>query len=375
MKLTTSDKQLRKPLVWLEIDTKELLQNIKSWRNLVGATRMMAVVKANAYGLGAAESASYVEEYADAFGAVGIAEALKLREAGITKPIVNLGIYSPDDAVALIDSNITPTIFTDSSFRDFESKARQKRTTADAWIKIDTGLCRLGIPYQDGVQFIRNISRSSWVKIEAVYSTLTEDPKFDSEQLNRFIGLREECEKLGISVPIWSIASSAAICVSKDFTLDMVRVGLPMFGYYPSQEARDAKSIALEPVVSFKTRVACVKELEKDESACYRRAFVARERTRIAVLLPGYSYGLESRLASGGCVLINGERFPIVGITATNCFVDIGMNKNIQAGDEAVLFGKQGNSEILLEEVCRVVNQMPYEFLSRIPEKVTRVYV
>ena len=130
------------------------------------------------------------------------------------------------------------------------------------------------------------------------------------------------------------------------------------------------------PAISFKTRVACIKELEKGESIFYRRKFIAKRKTRIAILLAGYSYGLDSELANGGNILIGGQKYPLVGgVTMTNCFVDIGINKNIKTGDEVIIFGKQGKEEIKLEEICAIIKQNEYVFLSRIPEKVERVYL
>lgn len=375
MKLVASESQLKKPFVWLEIDTKKIQQNITSMRSLAPGKQVMAVLKANAYGLGAAGIANNIENYVDMFGVVGVSEGLALRAAGVTKPVINLGVYSPDDAEALIDTRISPSIFTEAAYRDFDMRTANKKTVADVWIKVDTGLGRLGIGYDDACSYIQKVAQSSSLNIRGIYSTLTEDQEFDKVQLDRFLTLKQECERNNVNIPIWSIASSNAAFLLPDSILDMVRIGISIFGYYPSQEAKDTQKVTLKPAVAYKTRIACIKELEKAESIFYRRKYVAKQKTRIAVLLPGYSYGLDPRLAQGGNVLIKGKKYPLVGgISATNCFADIGMNENIQASDEVVLFGTQEDAKITLDEVCNLLNQNPYEVLSRIPEKVTRLY-
>jgi len=217
-------------------------------------------------------------------------------------------------------------------------------------------------------------------RIEGVLSTLTEDKKFDKVQLRRFLSVKEKCKKLNIPIPLWSIASSEAAFLFPESSLDMVRVGISLLGFYPSKKAKKSRKIDLLPAVSFKTRIACIKELEGGESVSYRRKFKAKSKTRFAVLLAGYSYGLDPQLAQrGGKVLIGGEHYPLVGgVAATNCFVNIGSNKTIKAGDEVVIFGKQKKKEITLEKICDLLKQIKqneYQFLSRIPEKVERLYL
>lgn len=364
MKLINSEQLIKKPLVWLEIDTQKLGRNVAAMRSLAPGQKIMAVLKANAYGMGAADIAKAIADQVDMFGVVGVAEACTLRNTGVTKPIVNLGMYSPDDAETLIEQNISPSIFTENAFRDFETQVKNKNTAAEIWVKIDTGLGRLGVWHTDALPLVSLIAQSKNVIIGGIYSTLTEDKQFDQEQLNRFLRLKQKCEENDIKIPVWSIASSSAVFLLSESYMDMIRIGISIFGFFPSLEAEATKKIILEPVVMYKTKVACVKELEAGESIFYRRKFMAQEKTRIAVLLPGYSYGLDPRLINSGSVLIKEKKYPFIGgISATNCFADIGLNNDIQSGDEVI---------ILLDEQ---LNQNPYEVLSRIPEKVMRLYV
>ena len=376
MQLVQSEGTMKKPFVWLEIEKEKLLKNVIQIKRFVQPSTMMAIVKANAYGVGSLGVAMTIEKEVDAFGVVGCKEALTLRVGGITKPIINLGMYSSDDADSLIRKNIQPTIFTYSAFQDFERAVKKRKTMQNVWIKVDTGLNRLGVPFQEALRFIRSVAQSKTLRIEGVFSALTEDKQFDAIQLQRFLTIKEECQRLKIAISRWSIASSDAALLFPEARLDMVRIGISLLGFYPSKDAKALRPVDLAPAVTFKTKIACVKELEAVESVFYRRTFIAKRKTRIAVLLPGYSYGLDSKLVRGGKVLIRGGKYPFVGgIGATNCFVDIGNNKNIRAGDEVVLFGKQKNEEIQLEELCALLKQNEYEFLSRIPEKVDRLFV
>ncbi len=376
MKIINSEIKIKKPLVWLEINKANLLKNVAQMKRITKESRIMAVLKANAYGLGVLGVASTLQKQVDAFSVVGMKEAITLRESGITKPIINLGIYSFEDGEKLAKNKINPTIFTYTMLRNFEGVSKKLGMKSGVWIKIDTGLGRLGLPYQDALKFIRSVSRSKNIKIEGVLSSFTEDKKFDKIQLKRFLAIKESCQKEKIKIPVWSIASSEATFLFPESNLDMVRLGISLLGFYPSFETRLKRTINLSPALSFKTKVACIKELGKGESIFYRGKFIAKEKTRIAVLLPGYSYGLDSRLVNGGKVIIGGKKYPLIGgITMTNCFADIGSNKTIKAGDEVVILGKQKGEEIKLEEICTLIKQGEYEFLSRIPEKVDRVYV
>jgi alanine racemase len=236
-------------------------------------------------------------------------------------------------------------------------------------------LNRMGIPYGQAYELIEYIGTLKNLRIIGALSALTEDAVFDREQLQRFLSLQKQCVSNNIIIPNWSIASSEALFLFPESYLGMARIGMAMYGYYPSQEAQQMSKMTLTPAAALKTRVACIKELNKGESVFYRRSFIAKRKTRIAVLLAGYSYGIDTRLVNGGEVLIRGKKFPLVGgISATNSFVDLGQNSDIQTNDEVVFFGKQGNQEIKLEDVCKITNQSEYEFLSRIPERVERIY-
>lgn len=374
MELVNSKKLITKPLVWLEINRERLLYNVTQMKNLVGNAPIMAVVKANAYGIGAVEVATVVEPTVDSFGVVGIADAMALRNAGIKKPIVNLGIYNPADAEELMNNDIRSTVFTFSAVEDMEQVAQKLNKKPFVWVKVDTGLTRLGTSANEAVSLIQAIEKSNSIQLEGVYSTLTEDLELDRTQLQLFTAVQNKCAAAGITVPFWSIGSSQDAFMRNSAMNGLVRLGISLLGYYPSAEAEQSNAVTLRPVATYKSKIACVKQLQKGESVFYKRTYVAKQQTRIAVLLAGYSYGLDSRMVTGGEVLINGKRFPLVGgISATNSFVDIGNDTTIEANDEAVFFGNQGEEEISVSIWCSLLHQSEYEFLSGIPPRVARL--
>lgn len=367
MKLVNSEIKIKKPLVWLEVNKKNLISNLNQIKRLSSPAKIMAVVKANAYGLGAVGVARIIQKKADFFGVVGVKEAILLKKSGIIRPVVNLGIFSVDDSSDLVRLEIRPTIFTYVAARDLSVSATKLGKKVFLWIKIDTGLGRLGVPYSETSDLIKKISQTQSLEIEGIISTLTEDPDFDRIQLRSLLELKEKLLESNLKIPNWSLASSQALFLLPEARLDVVRTGLSIYGFYPSSAALKRAPIRLKKAIKFKTRIGCIKELEKGETAGYRRRFSAKRKTRIAVLLAGYSYGLDSRLANGGRVKIGRQTYPFIGqITMTNSFVSIGQNRNIKAGNEV---------EIEIPEACRILNQSEYEFLSRIPEKVERIYV
>lgn len=374
MKLVNSEKQLNRPLVWLEISKKNLIYNTTEIKKKLGSAKLMAVVKCNAYGLGSSIMAKTIEQVVDCFGVVGTQEAVDLRKSGICKPIINLGVYGSGDAQTLLDQSIIPTVFTYVAVKEINRVARIRSRLAEVYLKVDTGLNRLGIPVSEVQAFLSYCRKLENLKVIGVLSTFTEDPLFDQEQFVEFKSLKEKCGLLRI--PTWSIASSESFFLLPNSEMDMVRIGIALFGYYPSEGARRIEKLELTPVSSFKTRVICVKELMKNESLFYRRKYRASGKTRIAVLPIGYSYGLPTNLVNGGEVLIRGIKFPLVGgVSATNAYVDIGNNVDVEANDEVVIFGRQNGKQINLEKVCALTQKSEYEFLSCIPPKVDRVYV
>ena len=349
---------------WLDISLENIGWNLDRIRNLVKNLPVMAVIKANGYGHGVVEMGKYLEKRNTRFLAVGkFQEAFDLRENGVKTPVLNFGSFSGEEAEELVKNNISQSVYTDDYIMLAES-ARRLDTTAKVHIKVDTGLGRIGVHYRDALQFIEKVAETRGITIEGIFTPFTEDDEYDREQLKRFLEVCESAAGKGIPVGIRHAASSAGILSFPDGYLDMVRPGIMIYGEYPSLKEYEARKVDLRPAMSLKTRVMYVKTLRPGESISYHRNYVAEKETKVATLSIGYSDGYPYQVAGKADALIHGRRWKSIAlITSNHMTVDITGAENIKVGDEAVLFGKQGNGEISAEEVAAWADTSVYKIL------------
>lgn len=341
----TSSRQIRMgPDPWLELDSGALHHNLAAIREQVGDRPVMAVIKGNGYGHGLLEIGRMLQEEGIQHLAVAkVSEALALRNAGIEGTILNFGPFASGEVAEIVRGRITQTVFTDQ-VRELAEEALKSGITAQVHVNIDTGLGRVGVGYREALDYLRMISSTGGIRVEGVFTAFTEEPEFDRVQLNRFLEICESARREGIGVGVRHAASSAALMDFPEAFLDMIRPGIAVYGHYPSSTAWKERSIDLDPVLSLKTRVVYVKKLAAGDSLSYHRAFVAQQPTRVATLPIGYSDGYPWAVAGKADVLIRGRRFPIIAIvTANHVLVDIGEDRQVSIGDEAVLVGRQGS--------------------------------
>ena len=349
---------------WLEIDLKNMGWNLNQIRKKVNNRPVMAVIKANAYGHGLVKVGKYLESQSVAFLAVGkFQEALSLRENEVKTPILNFGSFSNHEAEEMIRNNISQSIYTDD-FKLLSAAARKQNKTAKVHIKMDTGLGRIGVPYYKALHFIEKVAVSDGIKIEGIFTPLTEDEEFDKAQLQRFLEVCESAKKKGIPLGLRHMASSAGVISSPETYLDMVRPGIAIYGQYPSTREYKARNIDLRPVMTLKTRVMYVKTLRPGDSVSYHKAFLAIEDTPVATLSIGYSDGYPNQAAGKAEVLLHGKRWPSVAlVTSNHMTINISGSKDIKIGDEVVLFGKQGDNKIAAEELAAWAGTSVYKIL------------
>ncbi len=349
---------------WLEIDLKNMGWNLNKIRKKVNNRPVMAVIKANAYGHGLVEIGKFLESQNIDFLAVGkFQEALSLRENGVKAPVLNFCSYSKHEAAEMVRNNISQSIYRDD-FKLLNDAARQQNKIAKVHIKVDTGLGRIGIPYYKALQFIEKVAASDGIKIEGIFTPLTEDEEFDKAQLQRFLEVCESAKKKGITLGLRHIASSAGVISSPVAYLDMVRPGIAIYGQYPSTREYEARRIDLRPVMTLKTRIMYVKTLRPGDSVSYHKAFLAKEDTPVATLSIGYSDGYPNQAAGKAEVLLHGKRWPSVAlVTSNHMSINIQGSKNIKIGDEVVLFGKQGANKIAVEELAAWAETSVYKIL------------
>ena len=320
---------------WIELDTENLGWNLARLRKRVNVP-VMAVIKANGYGHGLLEVAVFLERNNIDHLMVGkLQEACELRDSGISCPILNFGPFDGKDAETIVQSHISQTVFT-KDVESLNSSALKLQTETKVHIHVDTGLGRAGVPYYEALHYIEEVFSLKAITIEGIFTTLTEDPDFDRKQIKRFLSLCQQAEKKGISLGRKHAASSSGIMTLPMSYLDMVRPGITLYGYYPSQETQKEDSLSLK----LKSRVYAVKTLRPGDSVSYHRAYTAKKREKIALIPVGYSDGYPSHTVNKASVLIRGKKFPLIGaITANHMEALLSDDAQVSAGDEVVLIG------------------------------------
>jgi alanine racemase len=351
------------PSLWIDLNLAFMEWNLSQLRHLLKAP-IMAVIKANAYGHGLTEVGWYLETKGiDSLMVGNFQEAVQLRETGISCSIHHFGPISSVDPNWMVDKDVSQSVFTDEiSVLNASALRLAKKTRVH--IHIDTGMGRMGIPYYQAHPYIEKAAALPGIKIAGISTTLTEDPDFDLIQLQRLLEICDTWEKKGVSLGLRHAASSAASLDMPAAHLDMIRPGIILYGYYPSEKAQAEKKINLKPVLELKCRVAAVKELRPGDSVSYHRAYVAPNRQSIAVLPIGYTDGYPTTAVDRGGVLIGGEFHPLIaGITANHMQVLLSKGVQVKVGDEAVLIGRQGKSEISALDIARWTGQSVYKIL------------
>ncbi len=366
---------------WVEIDLDALKCNFDAVREMLPENiKILAVVKANAYGHGAVGVAKFLEDKADYLAVAATDEALELRKNGINCPILILGHIPYGEYDNIVKYNITPTI---SDFYEAEllSKAAEKAgVTAPLHIAVDTGMNRIGFKCDDAaVEEIKKIKTLSGIEIEGVFSHFAAadmlDKAYTKMQAERFDGFVCKLEKEGVNAPIKHLYNSAAIAdLEKKY--DMVRQGIILYGLSPSDEVEFKNIKTPKPVMSMKTRVVQVKTLPAGESISYGCTYTTERETRVATLCAGYADGVTRVLSNDGEVLIKGKRAKIIGRVCMDQFmVDVTHIPEVEAGDTATIFGTDGNESISVDEIARKANTINYEIICNINSRVTRVYM
>ena len=361
---------------WLELSRSALRHNLAGVRRLVGGAQAMAVVKADAYGAGAAGMARVLQdEGVTRFAVATVAEGVALREAGINGDILCLTYFDPSDGEAIRRHGLTLTVFSDESLSILNNIARKTATRLRVWVKVDTGLGRLGVPVDQAAAFIDRIAQQSSLDVVGVYSTLSENHAHDRRQLARLLALREALP--GGSDALWSLASSHGILTLAGACLDVVRPGVMLLGFPPSEPERmDADRVSqadTRSVVTWKTRIAGVKVAAAGEQVGYGDQPALVADTRVASVMTGWSDGYNGSPDAGSWVLIGGERCPVIALSANTTLVNVTKVPSASADDEVVLVGRQGDEEIGVEELARAGSGV-YRMLAGIPARVPRIW-
>ena len=366
-------------LAWVEISSESLKDNLKIIKNKVGPeVKIMAVVKANAYGFGAVGVAKIAqEEKVDYFGVSSFYEARELRNNGIKLPILILGYTPAENYEDMVNFDITATVKNLDVAKALVTAARRKEKIAKVWIKVDTGMHRLGLEPDQVLYFVKKLQDLPNLQIEGIFTHFADadgDIEFSKVQLERFKKVINELEKEGVNIPIKSASASAGIFSLPESHFNMVRPGLAMLGL--NRNSKSVFSSELKRVLTFKTEVVQIHELQVGETVGYGRAFKVTRPSRIATLAVGYGDGFRRAPHNWGEVLIKGYRASLAGrVSMDQSAVDItDIPQDIRAGEEVTLIGKSGKEEITVEEVADKLQTSPYEVVVNLSSRVTRFY-
>ena len=366
----------------VEIDLLKIQDNAKSIKEYCNR-KLIAVVKADAYGHGAIQVADVLHNITEMFAVATVEEGIELRQAGIRNPILVLFSTLPDTVDEIISYELTPTIDNwDLATRLNEAVLGRNSLLqfvpiekANIHLDINTGMNRSGIPHLETKDFIEKLQTLNRLELEGITTHLAtaeeNDQTFVNLQLQRFVSSIEDVEKLDTGIPFFHVANSEATLSIPDSHFDAVRPGLALYGIYPS----NSYFVDLQPALRWKTHVNWVNMIDSGEGISYGLTHKVTQPTRIAGIQVGYGDGYPRSLSNKGEVLIGGTRRPILGrICMDITVVGLETTDNIEIGDEVILIGKQGDEEITVDEIAEKAETIPYEILTQIGKRVKRIY-
>ncbi|MGE5554630.1 MAG: alanine racemase [Betaproteobacteria bacterium] len=365
--------------VWAEINLDNLAHNVREIRRRIGPrAQIMAVVKANAYGHGAGPVAKVaLENGANWLGVALVEEAYQLRREGIEAPIHVLGMPSPGQAEAVVAGGFSCAVCAREVAEALSAAAVRLGRPALVQLKIDTGMGRLGLLPAEVPEFRRYLESLPGIEVIGAFTHFASadevDKAFTRQQFALFQETLSSCE--GPPLTLAHAANSAAVIDLPELAGPLVRPGIMLYGLYPSAEV-SRTAVDLRPVMSLKARVAYVKRLPAGASVSYGRTYVTREPETVALLPLGYADGLNRLLSNRGEVLLGGRRVPLRGrVCMDQCVVGVPDDLEVRLGDEAVIFGRQGDEEITVDEVAERIGTINYEVVCAVGGRVPRVYV
>jgi len=366
---------------WVEVDLNALSHNVREIKRLISSeTDLMAVVKADAYGHGAVSVAQTVlKTGASWLGVATIPEGIELRQAGITAPIVVLGAtYTPDQICAIAQWQLQPTVCTPQQALVFSEILSDTDWVVPVHIKLDTGMSRLGAPWQQAAEFVKLIQGLPNLTIASIYSHLATADSLDQtvmrQQQARFQQAIRTIAQIQPKMPRLHFANSAATLTDPGLHYDMVRVGLGLYGLYPAPHLRHTCN--LKPLMQIKARVTQVKTIEAGTGVSYGYRFIADRPLRIAVIGIGYADGVPRLLSNQMQVLIRGQQVRQLGaITMDQMMIDVSTVPNVQAGEVVTLLGSDGDYEITADDWANAIGTISWEILCGFKHRLPRVTV
>lgn len=360
---------------WAEVNLGAVKHNLLQIKRIIHpTTKIMAVVKADAYGHGVVRiSQTLVENKVDYLAVAGWSEAKELRDANIKSKILILG-YTPGDFIYdVADNFITQTIYNFDILQKYIKKLKNKKLKIH--LKIDTGMNRLGISPQNAIDIIKNILKMKNIELEGIFthfSSADSDRKYTMYQFLKFKNIIHQLNYEKIEIPLLHCCNSAATIKFPSMHLNMVRPGIAIYGMLPFA----TKTINVIPVMSLKSKIISVKEVGKGEKISYNGTFITQRKSKIATVPIGYADGYSRRLSNWGEVLIRGKKVKVVGNVCMDfIMVDVTNIKDVNIGDEIILMGTSRNQKITADDIAKKIGTINYEITCLVEKRVPRVYI
>lgn len=364
---------------WAEIDLDAIRSNMSAFRENVPQTAMLcAVVKTDGYGLGAVPTAKAVEDMVWGYAVATADEGCNLRAHGIKKPILVLGYVHPDTFPDMIAHELRYACYQQEMLEQLRQTAARMQKTAYIHVKTDTGMSRIGLRPEEAAAFLQQIQGDPYICAEGLFTHLATADMIENqpamEQQRRFAELMQELKEKNLCPPLCHCANSAAAIWMTDAPTQMFRVGISLYGYYPSDEV-PTELVSLKPAMQLKSEIAHVKTVPAGTAVGYGGTYLTDRETVIATVPIGYGDGYSRALSNKGSMLVHGKRVPIIGrVCMDQTMLDVTEVCGVKPGDTVTVIGRDGSEEITVEETAALSGSFNYELLCDLGKRIPRVY-
>lgn len=372
---------LQQQRAWVNIDIEALTHNVtmlKKWLN--PPSKLMTVIKADAYGHGAVKVAQTVVKAGVEMVAIAtLAEGIELRKANIQVPILILGaINTPDEVKEIVKYNLEPTLCTPHQAQIFADTLESLKGTLPVHLKLDTGMSRLGTHWHNAVDFVHYIQQFPQLQLKSIYSHLAtadeEDTTVMKLQQSRFEKAITALKTAGVNIPCLHLANSAGTLCDRTLHYDLVRVGLALYGLYPAPHLR--ATVPLKPVLEVKARITQIKTLPAYTGVSYGHSFKSDAPLKIAVVAIGYADGIPRLLSNKMKVIVKGKLAPQIGnITMDQMMIDITEIPDLEVGEIVTLLGKEGDISITADDWAKTIGTISWEILCGFKHRLPRIHI
>ena len=370
---------------WAEINLDAIKHNYNEIRKITSPdAKIMAIIKADGYGHGFKAIASVLlNNGVDAFGVATTDEAMQIRKAGFTLPVLILGVVLDDEYKKAIENEISLCVANFETATEISEIAKSIGKNAKIHIKLDTGMGRIGFVCGDNDSDVKEeilkIASLPYISVEGIFSHFSradeEDSAYTDFQFEKFSKICSALKNDGLNIPYCHICNSAGIIQFPKYHLDMVRSGIITYGLYPS-EVVDKSKLNLIPAMTVKTKVTNIKEIKHESQISYGGNYKAMPGQKIATIAIGYADGFSRILSNRASVLINGKEAKVVGnICMDQCMIDVTHIDSIKIGDEVIIFGSDGNNTITVESVALLLGTINYEVVCSVGKRIPRAYI